>query len=582
MFDEMNAEDCRTGLRRRGVCVIIPTFNNAGTVADVVTRAQRFCSDIIVVADGCTDGTPELLASLPQPPDTLVLPRNTGKGNALREGFRHAREAGFAYAITLDADGQHFPEDIPLFLEAGRLHPDSIIVGSREGLDMADRSASSRFANSFSNFWFFCQTFIPLKDTQTGYRLYPLDRLHGLNLLTSRYEAELELLVYAAWSGTGIVSRDVRVYYPPRWERVSHFRPVRDFARISLLNTVLCLLALVYGLPRTLLRFLCGALKSLTIFLFYALSMLLFLTPGLFVWLKVSDIAEQTAECTAESASEKTKEQLHRFICASARFALRLLGIAGNPCTVAESARNGQPSREYASASHPLKAVGDASGSRLRGKSGDLPELRRLDSGSSPAVIVCNHQSHLDLLPLLALTPKLVILTADWVWHNPLYGFIIRQADYLPASRGIEQIAPKLRELTDKGYSIAIFPEGTRSPDGRIGRFHQGAFFLADRLGLDILPLVLYGTGMALPKHGRILRRRPLRVEIDTRISPEEMSREGESLKERASYMRGYFARRQSEIADRVESGPHRARRRGRRGNGKGVNELNNLRNAYF
>ena len=560
MFDEMNAEDCRTGLRRRGVCVIIPTFNNAGTVADVVTRAQRFCSDIIVVADGCTDGTPELLASLPQPPDTLVLPRNTGKGNALREGFRHAREAGFAYAITLDADGQHFPEDIPLFLEAGRLHPDSIIVGSREGLDRADRSASSRFANSFSNFWFFCQTFIPLKDTQTGYRLYPLDRLHGLNLLTSRYEAELELLVYAAWSGTGIVSRDVRVYYPPKGERVSHFRPVRDFARISLLNTVLCLLALVYGLPRTLLRFLCGALKSLTIFLFYALSMLLFLTPGLFVWLKVSDIAEQTAECTAESASEKTKEQLHRFICASARFALRLLGLAGNPCTVAESVRNGQPSPEYASASHPLKAVGDASGSRLRRKSGDLPELRRLDSGSSPAVIVCNHQSHLDLLPLLALTPKLVILTADWVWHNPLYGFIIRQADYLPASRGMEHIAPKLRELVGRGYSIAVFPEGTRSPDGRVGRFHQGAFFLAEEFGLDILPVVLYGTGRALPKHGRMLRRWPLRVEIDGRISPEEMAGKGAGLKERASYMRGYFARRHSEIADRIESSFNRDR----------------------
>ncbi len=539
---EMNAEDCRNGLKRRGVCVIIPTFNNAGTVADVVSRAQNFCSDVIVVSDGCTDGTPELLASLPQPPETLVLPRNTGKGNALREGFRRAREAGFAYAITLDADGQHFPEDIPLFLEENRRRPDAIIVGRREGLDRADRSASSSFANSFSNFWFFCQTLVPLKDSQTGYRLYPLNRLPSLRLLTSRYEAELELLVFAAWRGTTLVSRDVRVFYPPREERVSHFRPVRDFARISLLNTVLCVLALVYGLPRTILRFIFGALKSLTIFLVYALAMLLVVTPGIFVYLKCG------------RPGEKKKENLHRIICGTARFVLRSFGLAGNPCTVTESAHNGQSDKEYEHNQHPWKEIGDTPGSQLRENAGDLPELRRLDSGSRPAVIVCNHQSHLDLLPILALTPKLVILTADWVWHNPLYGFIIRQADYLPASRGMEQMAPKLKELTDKGYSVAVFPEGTRSPDGRVGRFHQGAFFIADRFGLDILPVVLYGTGRALPKHGRMLRRWPLRVEIDGRISPEEMALKGESLKERASYMRAYFARRHSEIADRTES----------------------------
>ncbi len=518
----MTAEDCRTGLKRRGICVIIPTFNNAGTVAGVVTRAQDFCSDVIVVADGCTDGTGGILSSLPHPPDTLVLPRNTGKGNALREGFRHARQSGFAYAITLDADGQHFPEDIPLFLEGNRRHPDSIIVGRRTGLDRADRSASSRFANSFSNFWFFCQTLVPLKDTQTGFRLYPLNRLPGLRFLTSRYEAELELLVFAAWRGTRLVSRDVRVFYPPREERVSHFRPVRDFARISLLNTVLCLLALVYGLPRTILRFIFRVLKSVALFLFYALAMLLVFTPGIFIYLECCSLTRKlhrngridgSAAENERDGEYAEKRNLHRIICSTARFALRSLGLVGNRCTVAGSV-----------------------------------------SGDRPAVIVCNHQSHLDLLPLLALTPKLVILTADWVWHNPLYGFIIRQADYLPASRGMEQIEPKLRELAGRGYSIAVFPEGTRSPDGRVGRFHQGAFFLADKFGLDILPVVLYGTGRALPKHGRLLRRWPLRVEIDGRISPEEMSLKGGSLKGRASYMRGYFSRRHAEIADRIES----------------------------
>lgn len=106
------------------------------------------------------------------------------------------------------------------------------------------------FANRFSNFWFRLQTGIDLQDTQSGYRLYPLGALRGLGLITSRYEAELELLVFAAWAGTPIISVPVKVYYPPADERVSHFRPVYDFVRISILNTVLCVLALVYGYPR--------------------------------------------------------------------------------------------------------------------------------------------------------------------------------------------------------------------------------------------------------------------------------------------------------------------------------------------
>ena len=154
---------------------------------------------------------------------------------------------------------------------------------------------------------------------------------------------------------------------------------------------------------------------------------------------------------------------------------------------------------------------------------------------------------------MLALTPKLVILTTDWVWHNPLYGFIIREADYLPASRGLEAIVPRLRELVSKGYSIVIYPEGTRSPDCRIGRFHQGAFYLAEMLNVDILPTVIYGTGQALPKHGRILRPWPIIMEVDKRVSPEDARRLGESLKSRASYWRKYYISRYSEIADKVE-----------------------------
>ena len=493
-------QDCKTGLKSRGICVIIPTYNNAGTIVDVVRRAQAFCEDVFVVLDGCTDDTQSLLEALEERPRLICLPRNTGKGNALKTGFREALKAGFAYAVTLDADGQHFPEDLPLFLEAGRRHPGALIVGKRMGLETAERSGGSRFANAFSNFWFFVQTLLPLKDTQTGYRLYPLRKLHGLSWLTSRYEAELELLVFSAWSGIDIVSQDVRVFYPPREERVSHFRPVRDFLRISLLNTVLCLLALCWGLPLTLLRRTFRVLKTVLVLLFYVFTMLFLVTPAAFLYLK---IGPQT---------ERKKEHLHRFICRFARFGTKFFGLIGNPLTI----------------------------------SGKEPFKR-------PAVIICNHQSHLDLLSMLALTPKLVILTADWVWNNPLYGFLIRQADFLPASKGIEAITPHLARLVEKGYSVAVYPESTRSLDRRVGRFHQGAFYLAHHLGIDVLPLVLYGTGMALPKHGRLLRRWPLHLEIGERISPEELASYGDTLRAQASFLRKSYVSRYSEIADRIE-----------------------------
>lgn len=495
-------QDCQIALRRRGICVIIPTYNNAGTVADVVTRALAYCQDVYVVLDGCTDDTRARLEQLAVRPVIVEIPRNSGKGNALRVGFRRAKADGFAYAITLDADGQHFPEDIPFFLEANCKHPGALIVGKRRGLESVDRSKSSSFANAFSNFWFFLQTLVPLKDTQTGYRLYPLKKMGALSLLTSRYEAELELLVFAAWRGVRIVSQDVRVFYPEREKRVSHFRPFADFARISLLNVALCILMLVYGWPRMLISWLWKAFKTIGIFLFYVFVMLFVVTPGCFVYLKLG------------RHSEEKKEALHRFICRFSRLGSKVFGLLGNPYTLA-----GRTEEDF----------------------------------SRPAVIVCNHQSHLDLLPMLGLTPKLVILTADWVWHNPLYGFIIREADYLPASQGLEAIVPRLKELAQKGYSIVVYPESTRSLDGRIGRFHQGAFFLADQLDLDILPVVLYGAGRALPKHGRLLNRWPIRLEIDKRITRGEISSYGESYKAQASSLRKYYTSRLADIADRME-----------------------------
>ena len=238
------------------VCVVIPTFNNGGTIVDVVERTTAIAPYVVVVDDGCTDDTRERLAAWQQNHDGVVVvghDENRGKGHALLTGFKYAINKGFEYVVTLDADGQHYPEDIPQLMAESMAHPEALIIGSRN-LQQEGMPGGNSFANRFSNFWFAVQTGIRLPDTQTGYRLYPLRHLSGVHLITSRYEAELELLVFAAWAGKELRPVPVRVYYPPQGERVSHFRPLADFVRISLLNTVLCFVALFYGWPKALFR----------------------------------------------------------------------------------------------------------------------------------------------------------------------------------------------------------------------------------------------------------------------------------------------------------------------------------------
>lgn len=235
------------------LCVIIPTYNNAGTIGNVIESVGGYCANIIVVNDGSTDETSDILNSIKSPVDIVSYPRNRGKGYALVKGFKRARELGYTHAITIDADGQHFADDIPKLIDSLDESGEGIVVGVRN-LTEENMPRQNTFANRFSNFWFRLQTLIDLPDTQSGYRLYTLSSLRGLNFITSRYEAELELLVYAAWSGIKISSTPVKVYYPPESERVSHFRPIYDFARISLLNTFLCIGAFIYGFPSLIIR----------------------------------------------------------------------------------------------------------------------------------------------------------------------------------------------------------------------------------------------------------------------------------------------------------------------------------------
>lgn len=240
------------GVEENEVCAVIPTYQNAKTLLQVVADVHRVVDTVFVVDDGSNDGTAALLDKATgneRPEKVLTHPKNCGKGAALKTGLTYARQQGFRYAVTVDADGQHRADDIPALLKAVEEEPDALAIGSR-GLQHENMPAKSTFANRFSNFWFALQTLQRLPDTQSGLRIYPLRRLHGLRWMSARYEAELTLLVFSAWAGVKLLPVPVSVYYPPRDQRVTHFRPGRDFTRISVLNTLLCFLMVVYGWPR--------------------------------------------------------------------------------------------------------------------------------------------------------------------------------------------------------------------------------------------------------------------------------------------------------------------------------------------
>ena len=442
------------------ICVIIPTYNNATTIRRVIEDVEKYCSSIIVVNDGSTDDTAAILQSIPSPIEVVSYPDNRGKGYALVTGFKKAKALGYTHAITIDADGQHFADDIPCFIEGLKHNPEGFIVGCRN-LTEENMPRQNTFANRFSNFWFRLQTGINLPDTQSGYRLYTLSSLKGLNLITSRYESELERLVYAAWAGVDITSVNVKVYYPPAEERVSHFRPIYDFFRISVLNTVLCLGALLYGARQW----------AYTIFSFcFFLVAALYLTVLGFVLL------------TLGGKTAKHKETYHRILQRVAKFVIH--HVPGTTYS-------------YVNDSH--------------------------ESFATPAMIVSNHQSHLDLMGVMMMTPKLIILTKNWVWHNPFYGIIIRYADFFPMT-DTEQMMDDLSLKIKEGYSVVIFPEGTRSATCRIQRFHRGAFYLAEKLNLDIIPVFIKGFGKVLPKTSFHLHPGHMSLEVWPRMKRQDIA----------------------------------------------------------
>ena len=237
----------KTIIEEKKIAVVIPTYNNQKTLKRVIDGVLGYTQNIIIINDGSTDSTQEILAQYPQI-QVISLPINKGKGNALQIGFKKAENLGFHFAITIDSDGQHYPDDIAIFVEHLALENEDVLLIGNRNMSQDGIPKKSSFGNRFSNFWFWFETGIKLEDTQSGYRLYPLKSIPK-RYFTPKFEFEIEVIVRSAWKKIPVKNVPIKVLYDPN-ERVSHFRPYKDFTRISILNTFLVAIKLIYIIPR--------------------------------------------------------------------------------------------------------------------------------------------------------------------------------------------------------------------------------------------------------------------------------------------------------------------------------------------
>jgi glycosyltransferase involved in cell wall biosynthesis len=235
-------------LRAAQCCIVVPTYNNAPFLPNFLKELAAVTHRVVIVNDGSTDNTAEILNQFQNDFHIVHLPKNRGKGMALRTAFKKAFEMGYQYAITIDSDGQHLISDLFMFLDKIEAEPGSMIVGARN-MEQEGVPGKSSFGNRFSNFWYYVETFKKLPDTQSGYRLYPLEPISKMRFTTVKYEFEIEVLVRLAWKGVPVTHVPVSVIYHQDGSRISHFRPFKDFSRISVLNTVLVLIAFLYVHP---------------------------------------------------------------------------------------------------------------------------------------------------------------------------------------------------------------------------------------------------------------------------------------------------------------------------------------------
>lgn len=210
---------------------VIPVYNHAGTVAQVVKNAQAMGYPVFVVDDGSTDTT---YGQIKEIADIQILrhEQNQGKGAAIITGFAAASNVA-DWAITIDADGQHYPEDARKLIKAIPKKIRPIVVGARAGMEGKHVPWTSSFGRKFSNFWVRTSGGPAISDSQSGFRIYPLPEALNLKTKARRFQFEVEILVQASRDGMPVIEAPVRVNYNPNGERISHFRPFVDFLRNS-------------------------------------------------------------------------------------------------------------------------------------------------------------------------------------------------------------------------------------------------------------------------------------------------------------------------------------------------------------
>jgi glycosyltransferase involved in cell wall biosynthesis len=213
----------------RRCAIIIPVYNHGTQVRRVIEKCLPFGLPVVVVDDGSTDSTPDVLASLSGV--TIIRhKKNQGKGASLLTGFNAVFQLA-DWAITIDADGQHDPEDIPTLIRAVPAGQRPLVIGKRQDMEHKNVPWTSRWGRKFGNFWVWTSCGKWLSDSQSGFRVYPLPETLRLGTKARRFQFEVEVLVWAVWSGIPIIEAPVHAIYDPPDERISHFRPWLDFWR---------------------------------------------------------------------------------------------------------------------------------------------------------------------------------------------------------------------------------------------------------------------------------------------------------------------------------------------------------------
>jgi glycosyltransferase involved in cell wall biosynthesis len=212
--------------------IIMPTYNNCGTLPEILNRCQLLGLPIIIVNDGSNDSTAAYLTRCDSNESSNRLciinhSKNLGKAAALQSGFAMAIQLGCTHAVTIDTDGQLDPEDIPALLDLSRLEPRALVIGARDDR-RPDYPQRSRIGRRLSNLAIRLACGVRVADSQCGLRIYPLELISSVRCDTGRYGFEAAIITLATWQGFAIRAAPVRCRYLPHGQRISHFRPWRD------------------------------------------------------------------------------------------------------------------------------------------------------------------------------------------------------------------------------------------------------------------------------------------------------------------------------------------------------------------